>query len=203
MARNVSEFWRRWHITLSSWLRDYLYIPLGGSLGGRGRTVANLMLTMLLGGLWHGAAWTFVVWGALHGAFLGVHRLFRQACERLPRLGALAAQPRLTPVFILLTFHAWVVSMVFFRAESLAVAVGMLERMASPSGAGDFGATAWGIALLCAALYAAHALQERWDLLENFDRLSWPLRVTILTVAAWLFLVFQPSETVPFLYFQF
>ncbi|PYK08293.1 MAG: hypothetical protein DME65_14265, partial [Verrucomicrobia bacterium] len=73
-ARNVSDFWRRWHISLSSWLRDYLYIPLGGNRGSRGFVYRNVMITMLLGGLWHGAAWTFVIWGALHGTALLIHR---------------------------------------------------------------------------------------------------------------------------------
>ena len=71
-ALSIQEFWRRWHMTLSSWLRDYLYIPLGGNRGGTGRTYVNLMITMLLGGLWHGAAWHFVVWGGLHGVYLAI-----------------------------------------------------------------------------------------------------------------------------------
>jgi alginate O-acetyltransferase complex protein AlgI len=77
IARNITEFWQRWHMTLSAWLRDYLYIPLGGNRRGERRTYINLMLTMLLGGLWHGASWNFVLWGALHGGALGVHRLYR------------------------------------------------------------------------------------------------------------------------------
>lgn len=77
MAGNIAEFWRRWHMTLSSWLRDYLYIPLGGNRGGRFRTYRNLILTMLLGGLWHGASWNFVIWGGLHGTMLAVRRVWR------------------------------------------------------------------------------------------------------------------------------
>jgi alginate O-acetyltransferase complex protein AlgI len=76
-AIGFSDFWRRWHISLSTWLRDYLYVPLGGNRRGPGRTYVNLMLTMLIGGLWHGAAWTFVVWGGLHGLFLCAERLLR------------------------------------------------------------------------------------------------------------------------------
>jgi D-alanyl-lipoteichoic acid acyltransferase DltB (MBOAT superfamily) len=81
-AIGFSDFWRRWHITLSTWLRDYLYIPLGGNRQGAGRAYLNLMITMLLGGLWHGASWTFVVWGALHGLFLCVERLLRRPSHR-------------------------------------------------------------------------------------------------------------------------
>ena len=84
LATNVSEFWRRWHISLSSWLRDYLFIPLGGSRGGNWATYRNLMITMTLGGLWHGANWTFVVWGILHGGLLVVHREFQDLCKRVP-----------------------------------------------------------------------------------------------------------------------
>src|SRR6266446_849208 len=88
LAVNVSDFWRRWHISLSSWLRDYLFIPLGGSRGSNWIVCRNLMLTMALGGLWHGTRWTFVVWGTLHGVYLIVHRFFRAYCEARPTLGA-------------------------------------------------------------------------------------------------------------------
>lgn len=85
-STSIQEFWRRWHITLSRWLRDYLYIPLGGNKRGAWRTLGNLGITFLLGGLWHGAAWTFVLWGALHGAALAVHRLWHKAGLKLPAL---------------------------------------------------------------------------------------------------------------------
>src|SRR5207245_2381081 len=94
LAANISEFWRRWHISLSTWLRDYLFIPLGGSRGldcpqcQKMRTNRNLMITMTLGGLWHGASWTFVGWGVLHGFFLITHRSFREFADRRPRLDA-------------------------------------------------------------------------------------------------------------------
>ena len=84
-ATSISEFWRRWHITLSPFLRDYLYIPLGGNRRGEARRYVNLMVTMLLGGLWHGAGWTFVLWGGLHGLFLGTHAALRRTgCRFLP-----------------------------------------------------------------------------------------------------------------------
>ena len=82
LSQSITEFWRRWHISLSSWLRDYLYIPLGGNRSGAWQTYRNLMLTMLLGGLWHGANWTFVVWGGLHGAYLAVERMLGIGRER-------------------------------------------------------------------------------------------------------------------------
>src|SRR5438876_774118 len=93
LARNVSEFWRRWHISLSSWLRDYLFIPLGGSRGTAWRTNGNLLATMTLGGLWHGASWTFVVWGILHGVFLIIHRGFQAICKDRPLLDRVLQTP--------------------------------------------------------------------------------------------------------------
>src|SRR5690606_19912315 len=110
-ATSVIDFWRRWHITLSHWLRDYLYIPLGGSRHGRGRQLTNLMITMVLGGLWHGASWTFVVWGFVHGAGLCLNHLTRPLGLRLPRWLA-----------VLVTFHFVTLAWVYFRAPDIATA---------------------------------------------------------------------------------
>ena len=119
-ARSVSEFWRRWHISLSSWLRDYLYIGLGGNRRGALRTYANLMITMLLGGLWHGAGWTFVLWGGYHGALLAIERRFPQL-QRVPAwLG--------NAVTLFLVINGWVL----FRARDAAVAVAMYRAMYIP-----------------------------------------------------------------------
>lgn len=112
LSRSITEFWRRWHMTLSAWLRDYLYIPLGGNRKGRRRTYINLMLTMLLGGLWHGAAWTFVVWGGLHGLALAVERRFMT----VPR--ADSPVRRLDWMRIAMTFVGVNLAWVFFRAET-------------------------------------------------------------------------------------
>jgi alginate O-acetyltransferase complex protein AlgI len=131
-AANIADFWRRWHMTLSRFLRDYLYIPLGGNRRGELRRYVNLMVTMLLGGLWHGAGWTFVVWGGIHGAYLSAHHLFdarfgssANADAFVRRLGARA-----------LTFAAVLVAWVFFRATSMTVAGGMLAGMAGMRGVG-------------------------------------------------------------------
>jgi alginate O-acetyltransferase complex protein AlgI len=117
LALSLRDFWRRWHMTLSRWLRDYLYIPLGGNRGGRLRTYRNLMITMLLGGLWHGAAWTFLLWGGIHGAALSAERFARERFGGF-RLPAWAAS--------LLTFHVVCVAWVFFRAPDLDTAFGVL-----------------------------------------------------------------------------
>jgi alginate O-acetyltransferase complex protein AlgI len=117
LALSLRDFWRRWHMTLSRWLRDYLYIPLGGSRKGRAKTYRNLMITMLLGGLWHGASWTFALWGGIHGTALSAERFAR---ERFPgfRLPVWAAW--------LVTFHVVCVAWVFFRAPDLQTAFGVL-----------------------------------------------------------------------------
>lgn len=125
-AQNIIDFWRRWHMTLSQFLRDYLYIPLGGNRHGSVLRYVNLGITMLLGGLWHGAAWTFVIWGALHGAYLCINHAWNRfgpaVAPRYQRAANIAA--------FIVTFIAVVIAWVFFRADSLATAVYVLGRMA-------------------------------------------------------------------------
>jgi alginate O-acetyltransferase complex protein AlgI len=121
LATSITEFWRRWHITLSRWLRDYLYVPLGGNRKGERRTYVNLLITMLLGGLWHGAAWTFVLWGMLHGIALAIHKLW----SRIPRRESIATKIggwAITYSFVCL---AWV----FFRAADFATAATILRKI--------------------------------------------------------------------------
>jgi D-alanyl-lipoteichoic acid acyltransferase DltB (MBOAT superfamily) len=131
-AASIREFWRRWHITLSRFLRDYLFIPLGGSRHGLPRTVLALLITMALGGLWHGANWTFVVWGLLHGAYLSINHISRQ-------LGLGASMPpavrsMFRPLSVLLTFAAVSFAWVFFRADSVATAMVLVRGMAGLQG---------------------------------------------------------------------
>jgi alginate O-acetyltransferase complex protein AlgI len=128
-ARNIIDFWRRWHMTLSQFLRDYLYIPLGGNRGGPALRYVNLMITMALGGLWHGAAWTFVIWGVLHGCYLCINHAWNNFGPAItPRLASLANLAAFA-----LTFLAVVVAWVFFRADSLSSALYVLSKMASPA----------------------------------------------------------------------
>jgi D-alanyl-lipoteichoic acid acyltransferase DltB (MBOAT superfamily) len=129
-ATSITDFWRRWHISLSSWLRDYLYIPLGGNRLGVRRTYVNLLITMLLGGLWHGASWNFVVWGALHGALLSVSRATLPMRDRLhARLGL----PRWLrdSIRIFITFHLVCLGWIFFRARTLGEALSILSGITS------------------------------------------------------------------------
>ena len=128
-ALSIVDFWRRWHMTLSQFLRDYLYIPLGGNRRGKVLRYVNLMITMALGGLWHGAAWTFVIWGVLHGLYLCVNHAWNNFGPRIP--------PRFEPVAnlaaFLLTFLSVVVAWVFFRADSMTSALSILSRMSDPT----------------------------------------------------------------------
>lgn len=138
-AASLQDFWRRWHMTLSRWLRDYLYVPLGGGRGRRAFVARNLMITMVLGGLWHGAAWTFVIWGAMHGTFLVVERLWRERQERRTQARVEAGlEVRRVPLAWLwprlVTFHAVCLAWVFFRADSVSNAVAVLDRIVSARG---------------------------------------------------------------------
>jgi len=158
-ATSIIDFWRRWHMTLSQFLRDYLYIPLGGNRHGRTLRYVNLMITMLLGGLWHGAAWTFVVWGALHGAYLCVNHAWSNygpaVAPRFTRVANAAA--------FVLTFVSVVVAWVFFRADSISSATFVLSRMADPTnivfGRGEM-ANAMFIAVYAAIAWFAPNTQE-------------------------------------------
>ena len=189
-ATDIADFWRRWHMTLSTWLRDYLYIPLGGSRGGALRTARNLVVTMFLGGLWHGAAWTFVVWGLYHGTLLALcHGWQRTSSVRLPEWPAR-----------LVTFVAVLVGWVFFRAASLGDAVTLLQAMAGMQGTGWFH---WGylrpLAGDCAvALGICWFLPNSWEIEFGSDR-RWAAAFALGAALA-VALLRRPS---PFLYFQF
>ncbi|MDN5200192.1 MBOAT family protein [Fulvivirgaceae bacterium BMA10] len=117
-AQSIQDFWRRWHITLSRFLRDYIYIPLGGNRNGEYKTLSNLMITFIIGGIWHGAGWTFVFWGFLHGAALIVHRVWQRANIRLPKI-----------ICIILTFNFVNIAWIFFRAEKWSDAINVLSAM--------------------------------------------------------------------------
>ncbi len=149
LSASIGEFWRRWHISLSSWLRDYVYFPLGGNRRGTTRTYVNLMLVMLIGGLWHGSSWTFVLWGAWHGSLLVVDRLRRNA-RPLPR-----------PLGVALTTVAVAAGWVIFRAPSLAAAAAMYGGMLGLHGAGLSADLGWQLSRLSTFVLAA-ALVVTW-----------------------------------------
>ncbi len=202
LAASPREFWRRWHISLSTWLRDYLYIPLGGSRGGAARTQRNLALTMLLGGLWHGAAWTFVLWGAWHGALLCAQRALDPALARLAPRGPAAARAW-RAWGVLLTFHLVCAGWLLFRAESLAHAGALCAALASTPVAGLAGSWLLPFGALLAPLALIELAQARSGDPEAVLRWPLPLRALVYAgVFAGLVLLGEDFGE-PFLYFQF
>ena len=199
-ADSITDFWRRWHVSLSSWLRDYLYVPLGGNRRGVRITYRNLLLTMLLGGLWHGAQWTFIAWGALHGIVLAVERVVgkKPFYARLPR-----------PVRVGITFVLVLFSWVFFRAKSLDDALHYLGAMFG--GLGEQAAGAVMAARVYQPLYLAMMLlavvlvwggMETHRLVQRAAQ-SLPLALGIVILfAVAVVSMFSQAEN-PFLYFQF
>ncbi|SFO55780.1 alginate O-acetyltransferase complex protein AlgI [Variovorax sp. OK605] len=201
LARNVAEFWRRWHISLSSWLRDYLYVPLGGSRQGNGRTVTNLMLTMGIGGLWHGAdSWNFLYWGLAHGAALSVVHLWRQRGPYLPSLPSPVAHAA-TLLFVML---GWTL----FRSPDLATAGRMLG--------GQFGLQGLGLGaalsnMLRVPVLLAYALGIAWVIApavvarRRHAGAAFALAASLLPIAGFVLAMALVASrgTVPFLYFQF
>lgn len=183
-SRNFTEFWQRWHISLSSWLRDYLYIPLGGNRQGVWRTYLNLMITMLLGGLWHGASWNFVIWGALHGIYLVVQRLVNL---QLPKL-----------LGICLTFGLTMLTWVFFRSHSLHDSLYILNRITHMS---SFKVINFLVLVKLCYLILVLFLLDRYcfNFFEWNNNWSFWLSI-ILVVHIFLFGVFKSSA---FIYFQF
>lgn len=203
LAVNVSDFWRRWHISLSSWLRDYLFIPLGGSRGTHWKVCRNLMITMALGGLWHGTNWTFVVWGILHGAFLIVHRFFRAFCEHRLRLQALLTTSGGTLLRCALTFLCVLVAWVFFRAETFGHAAELLRRMfIASSGQGcplhSNGVWLTVLVVALAHILTARGLWQRWAVRLPAPALG-AAYALLLTVAQ----ILAPATNKAFIYFQF
>ena len=203
-AVNPQDFWRRWHISLSTWLRDYLYFPLGGSRLGRLRTYINLMLTMLVGGLWHGAAWTFIVWGGLHGLLLVIHRMWSQALDRIgwPSITAVRNSVAWRWTSRILLFHAVCAGWVFFRASSFGIAFDVFRRL----GAG--GAATLASAPVCIVLFLGMAGQfapSRWRNAFEVELGRWPALARGAAVAAAIALIeiLGPAGVAPFIYFQF
>jgi alginate O-acetyltransferase complex protein AlgI len=200
-ATSPQDFWRRWHISLSSWLRDYLFIPLGGSRRGPARTLLNLGVTMVLGGLWHGAAWSFVLWGALHGAGLAVHRLWSGA--KSSTLEAVRASRAWPWAARLLTFHFVCLGWVFFRASSLESAFALLRALARPWTTGPWLSAALGLALVVGLFGQALPLAARERIRARFSTLPMVAQGAAFAAAVLFIEVLGPSGVAPFIYFQF
>jgi D-alanyl-lipoteichoic acid acyltransferase DltB (MBOAT superfamily) len=223
-AASIREFWRRWHITLSRFLQRYLYIPFGGSKQGTSRTVLALMGTMLLGGLWHGAGWQFIVWGGLHGAMLVVNHIWGAWREKNRFFSVISRSWLYQAFMVLLTFTALTVTWVFFRADSVTSAVNIVTGMFGVNDAASIGSTTKGIfpafpvymafvwllpnmvqimrrfpvALVESQFSIFMRKNQRWAICF---RLNWFWMVTslVLFFASW----FSMSNLSPFIYFQF
>ena len=201
-SRNLSEFWRRWHISLSSWLRDYLYIPLGGNRKGTFRTYLNNFLTMLIGGLWHGAAWKFVFWGAMHGAGLAVHKAFKPILAKIPDNG-------FTIFFsCLLTFVYVSFLWIFFRAASFSDSILIIRNIFTDFQMWQFpqffaARTVW--CLMMFALIIMHFVPQTWaDRLQvSYIKAPWIVKLLTFVIVVQLVVEFMLAEVQPFIYFQF
>jgi len=202
LSANVAEFWRRWHISLSSWLRDYLFIPLGGSRGGRWRTARNLLVTMTLGGLWHGANWTFIVWGMLHGSLLLGHRAFRATCASVPRLEALLCSGPGTVLRVGLTFLTVTLCWVPFRAHTLGQALTLLGRLFRPSTGAPLPLPVSSLIVLLAGAVVVHALSLRLRT-RLLEWLPAPLLGCGYGALLTLALILSVGSEQAFIYFQF
>jgi alginate O-acetyltransferase complex protein AlgI len=195
-SESITDFWRHWHISLSTWLRDYLYVPLGGNRSGETRAYANLMIVTLLGGLWHGASWNLVLWGFLHGSLL--------AAERWGRTGALNwAIPRQARVAV--TFFAVCLGWVFFRAETLGLATGYLRARfgagttAAPSIVPGLIYTRYRAATFVACAVAVWGLPQVWTFTQRLT----PLKAAVCLGTLLFSIAFLRTQAVnPFLYYQ-
>jgi len=197
-ATDIADFWRRWHISLSSFLRDYVYIPLGGNRGARWMVYRNLMITMLLGGLWHGASWNFVLWGAIHGGMLAFERA-------QGRQGFYARLPR--PLRVALTFLVVCLSWVFFRAKTLPEATGYLASLFGAAHAGPASDVVAGAmytpyhgGMFVVAALTVWALPNTWAFT---NRLSFGRAVSGMALLVVSVLLMWTQTVNPFLYFQF
>src|SRR6185312_1626186 len=208
-ARSIQEFWRRWHMTLSRWLRDYLYIPLGGNRRGGRRTYLNIMITMVLGGLWHGAAWTFVFWGAYHGGLLTAHQWRARRGTTDAKVEDTKAGEREQGWLEGLrqraaTFALVCVGWVFFRADSMETAFSLLRRLITGWWTPSESVTP----LVVVAIVGMLALQF-WPrgfglwLQSGLSRLKPAPLGIVLALAMLLIVILGPPGVAPFIYFQF
>ncbi len=205
-SKNIAEFWRRWHISLSSWLRDYLYIPLGGNRKGMVRTYINLMVTMLLGGLWHGASWNFIVWGGLHGLALAFHKIWKQKTEKL--FLPIANSSFINSLSVLITFHFVCLGWIFFKSADFTIAGNMIHQITH-----DFGFSVWKdfivhykpvLALMLLA-YLLHSIADDFadKVIGKFKKISLAYYIGIFFLFVLVYGFFKSSEPVMPIYLRF
>lgn len=202
-STSLTDFWRRWHISLSSWLRDYLYIPLGGNRKGKIRTHINLLITMLLGGLWHGANWKFIFWGGMHGLGLVIDKLWRKITK-----GRLSENRIAKVLGWFITLHFVVALWVFFRADSFQTAVQILQQIFTPSSWPlilTFLQTRMLFVILLIAAIAIHAIpSSRFSDIENaYIRTPFIVKAVAFVLLVQVIIQIQGTDVQPFIYFQF
>jgi alginate O-acetyltransferase complex protein AlgI len=205
LALRLQDFWRRWHISLSTWLRDYLYIPLGGSAGGEWKTSLNLLKTMILAGLWHGANWTFVIFGAIHGVVLSLERrLFPTAAK-----AADTVRPRPVAEFFslwgqrILTFNIFCLSLAFFRATSLTSATQFLAGLSNLAWRSEYASALFMLGIFSMPLFVVDLLLEASNQEYPFANASYAFRTGLATVALVLLALFSGNAFNAFVYFRF
>lgn len=204
-SASVTEFWHRWHISLSSWLKDYLYISLGGNRRGRVRQYVNLIITMFLGGLWHGASWNFVLWGTMHGVALACHKAFRTFLGRA-KTDVSHGWRRVAAV--ILTFHFVCLCWIFFRQRDALMGFDMLGQIFgsfSPQLLPQLVSGYWEVFVLMLLGYAAHFMPDRWMDRFNVFVTRLPLfgKALLLVVVIWAVIQMKGTAIQPFIYFQF
>ncbi len=202
LAESLQDFWRRWHISLSTWLRDYLYIPLGGSRHGERRTYRNLMITMLLGGLWHGANWTYVIWGGIHGAGQSIERAIRVATTGSSRA---SQHPSLGWIWLkrIFIFHLVCLAWIFFRAQSLHDAVGLMSALRVFAWRPELIVAYKFLALFTIPLFLLDVLLEKRDEEFLFEKTRAPMQWAYASALIVMVALFSANEANAFIYFQF
>lgn len=216
IASNVSDFWRRWHISLSSWLRDYLFIPLGGSRGGKWLTYRNLFITMALGGLWHGAAFHFLAWGAYQGIVLILHREYEGVMQKIGVHEKLLKSKLYHWASVVFTFHVVCIGWVFFRADDMKIAGSVLGKLfEAPAALLHFSASQLAILqirdpiifpalvlilpVLLASTFVINWLNDK----KFYQSPPWAVQVTVMVALMCLLTIFTPDSSPRFIYFQF
>jgi D-alanyl-lipoteichoic acid acyltransferase DltB (MBOAT superfamily) len=204
IATSIQDFWRRWHITLSTWLRDYLYIPMGGSKGGLYRTLFCLMMTMVIGGLWHGAGWQFVIWGAYHGLLLVLHRLWSQYAQTKDWVWRKSKWWKV--LSIILVFHWVTLGWIWFRAANMQDALVVIQNLGLEIVQNRVfqDLDLWALLAIVLGL-ALQIIPNQWraKIERTVGRLPWFIQGLLMAVCIALIEYFGPIGVAPFIYFQF
>ena len=210
-SKSISEFWKRWHISLSTWFRDYLYFPLGGSKVKKQRWFFNLFVVFLISGLWHGASFTFIIWGALHGFYLIFSLITKNSREKFTNLIKLTSFPKIhTLIKLLITFTLVNIGWIFFRANSMSDAIYILTHLFSGwslnfSGI-DIGLGWIGLGIAFVSIFfmeSVHLIQEHIGIKDALSRRSILLRWIIYITLIMIILLFGIFGSREFIYFQF